>query len=267
MNRFFEEFHYYETAEKRAILLLLSGILAVIVLHLLSPFASSDRQADDGQMQQKRQEYEQFAASLHEAVPADSGTATYRRAYASGRSSSPRLSSSRTATAFPASVRPAPNRDRDTAHAETPVLYLPDTLSARRAFKYPEVVVINLNTADTTELKKIPGIGSGIARMIVGYRQQLGGYYDVSQLKDLRLDYEQLIPWFETRPEDLRLLPVNRSSIERLRSHPYINFHQAKALVEYRKKHGSIPNLRVFSLYDEFTEHDLERIGHYLSFE
>lgn len=267
MNRFFEEFHYYETAEKRAILLLLSGILAVVVLHVLSPFSSSDRQADDGQMQQKRHEYEQFAASLRETVPADSGTATFRRAYASVRSSSPRPFSSRTATAFPTSVRPAPGHDRDTARAETPALYLPDTLSARRAFKYPEVVVINLNTADTTELKKIPGIGSGIARMIVGYRQQLGGYYDVSQLKDLRLDYERLIPWFETRPEDLRLLPVNRSSIERLRSHPYINFHQAKALVEYRKKHGSIPNLRVFSLYDEFTEHDLERIGHYLSFE
>ena len=29
---------------------------------------------------------------------------------------------------------------------------------------------MNLNEADTTELKKIPGIGSAIARMIVNYR-------------------------------------------------------------------------------------------------
>ena len=51
-------------------------------------------------------------------------------------------------------------------------------------FKYQPGTVINLNEADTTELKKVPGIGSAIARMIVNYRTQLGGFYKIEQLQE-----------------------------------------------------------------------------------
>ena len=47
----------------------------------------------------------------------------------------------------------------------------------------------------------------------------------------------------------------------------YINFYQAKAIVEYRKKKGSLTSLKPFSLYEEFTKADLERISHYVCFE
>ena len=50
--------------------------------------------------------------------------------------------------------------------------------------KYPSGTLVDLNRADTTELKKIPGIGSGIARLIIGYRQRLGGFYNITQLQD-----------------------------------------------------------------------------------
>ena len=65
----------------------------------------------------------------------------------------------------------------DTARV-TAQLYLPPAKadSTERPFKYPAGTVVDLNSADTTELKKIPGIGSGIARMIAGYRQRLGGF-------------------------------------------------------------------------------------------
>ncbi len=121
--------------------------------------------------------------------------------------------------------------------------------------------------ADTAELKKIPGIGSGIARLIVGYRQRLGGFYQIEQLKDIHLDVRQLQTWFSIKPEDIRRINLNRSSVDRLRSHPYINFYQAKAIVEYRKKKGSLTSLKPFTLYEEFTEADLERINHYVCFE
>lgn len=144
-----------------------------------------------------------------------------------------------------------------------------DSTSAAKAalYKYPAGTAIDLNLADTTELKKIPGIGSGIARLIVGYRQQLGGFYRIEQLQDIHLDYHQLKPWFRIDSKSIRLINLNRAGIERLRSHPYINFYQAKAFVEYRKKKGALTSLKPFSLYEEFTERDLERIGHYVSFE
>ncbi len=134
-------------------------------------------------------------------------------------------------------------------------------------YKYPAGTILDLNKADTTELKKIPGIGSGIARLIVGYRQRLGGFYQIEQLQDIRLDYHSLREWFTVVPSEIRRINLNRAGIERLRRHPYINFYQAKALVEYRKKKGSLHNLKPFTLYEEFTEADLRRLAHYVCFE
>lgn len=144
-----------------------------------------------------------------------------------------------------------------------------DTALVARKFqeKYPAGTVIDLNRADTTELKKIPGIGSGIARLITGYRQRLGGFYSITQLEEIHIDATQLRPWFSIDTLSIRRLNLNRVGIEQLRAHPYINFYQAKAIVEYRKKRGELHNLKPFVLYEEFSEEDLERIGHYVCFE
>ena len=134
-------------------------------------------------------------------------------------------------------------------------------------YKYPAGTILDLNRADTAELKKIPGIGSGIARLIVNYRQRLGGFYQIEQLQEIHLDYRPLQAWFTVTPSEIRRINLNRVGIERLRHHPYINFYQAKALVEYRKKKGALHSLKPFTLYEEFTESDLERLSPYVCFE
>lgn len=134
-------------------------------------------------------------------------------------------------------------------------------------FKYPPGTLISLNQSDTTELKKIPGIGSGIARMIVGYREKLGGFYRIEQLKELRLSTDSLRRWLSVYQNETRRMNLNKVSIERLSAHPYINFYQAKVIVEYRKKKGKLNNLRQLALYEEFTPQDFERIAPYVCFE
>lgn len=145
-------------------------------------------------------------------------------------------------------------------------LYQPATKSDS-LYKYPAGTLVELNSADTTELKKIPGIGSGIARLIVGHRQRLGGFYRIEQLKEIQLDYRKLQSWFHIKPQDIRLINLNHAGVERLRNHPYINFYQAKAIVEYRKKKGVLNSLKPLALYEEFTQEDLEKINHYVCFE
>lgn len=157
---------------------------------------------------------------------------------------------------------------RNTARLYSTSITTDSTKALREtSYKYPVGTVINLNLADTIELKKIPGIGSGIARLIVGYRRNLGGFYRIEQLQDINLDYRQLENWFCIHDEDIRLINLNRSGVERLRNHPYINFYQAKAFVEYRKKKGTLYSLKPFTLYEEFTEDDLEKISHYVCFD
>lgn len=133
--------------------------------------------------------------------------------------------------------------------------------------KYPAGTIIELNQADTTELKKIPGIGSVIARMIVKYRTRLGGYYSVSQLKDIRLRADLLEPWFSVDTTAIRRINLNKGGTAFLRRHPYINFYQARAIVEWRKEHGPLKDLTPFEQHPDFTKEDLERLGHYVCYE
>ena len=45
--------------------------------------------------------------------------------------------------------------------------------------------IVNLNTADTTELKSLKGIGSKLAGRIVKFRNSAGGFYSIDQLTDV----------------------------------------------------------------------------------
>ncbi len=133
--------------------------------------------------------------------------------------------------------------------------------------KYSEGTKVNVNIADTIELKKIPGIGSVIARNIVAYRQRLGGFYDLEQLLEVRFFTPELLEWFVLGDTPMKQIKINHESLDNLRAHPYLNFYQAKIIVEHRKKRGEIKSLSQLSLYEEFTEKDLKRLSAYFSFD
>lgn len=133
--------------------------------------------------------------------------------------------------------------------------------------KYEEGTIVDLNKADTSILKRIPGIGSTLARMIVVYRQRLGGFYDVSQLQEVPHVGVELNKWFVVTPAGLHKIQVNSASLDKLRSHPYMDFYKAKAIMEYRRKRGKIKGLSQLSMFEEFTEKDVKRLSPYLTFE
>lgn len=133
--------------------------------------------------------------------------------------------------------------------------------------KYEEGTIVDLNKADTSILKRIPGIGSTLARMIVVYRQRLGGFYDVSQLQEVPHVGVELNKWFVVTPAGLHKIQVNSASLDKLRSHPYMDFYKVKAIMEYRRKRGKIKGLSQLSMFEEFTEKDLKRLSPYLTFE
>lgn len=156
-------------------------------------------------------------------------------------------------------------RNKDTVGSSALTVERKDTFP--KIVKYPEGTLVDVGVVDTTELKKIPGIGSGIAKAIVAYRNRLGGFYTLEQLQEVSHVTPEMMKWFDLKEPPIRKIPINKAGLDRLRAHPYLNFYQAKVIVEHRKKRGEIKSLSQLSLYEEFTEKDLERLAVYFSFD
>lgn len=125
---------------------------------------------------------------------------------------------------------------------------------------------ITLNHADTTELKRVPGIGSYYARRIVSYGERLGGYASTQQLMEIEGFPEDALPFFQIDTSVIRPLNVNTLSLSRLRQHPYLNFYQARAIIDYRRLKGHINSLDDLRLLPEFPPAALERLRPYITF-
>lgn len=158
--------------------------------------------------------------------------------------------------------------DQPKVAKERPSVYLSRSDSLYRLIeKYPEGTQIELNRCDTTQLKRIPGIGSYTARRIVNYRERLGGFIRLKQLREIRLNEEVLAPWFTLDSTAVTPLKVNQLPMKQLLDHPYLNYRQSRAIMQYRERHGPLPSIEVMKGWEEFTANELQRVAPYLSFE
>lgn len=139
--------------------------------------------------------------------------------------------------------------------------------SVRYAAKSRPLEPLDLNTLDSTGLVKLPGIGPATAIKIIRYRERLGGYTQISQLTEIEGLPDSLMKWFiitDTVP--IRKVPVNKATLTELRRHPYLDFYQARAIVEFRNERGMIKGPGQLSFMEEFSAQDLDRLIPYLDF-
>lgn len=126
---------------------------------------------------------------------------------------------------------------------------------------------LDLNAVDSLTLLSLPGIGAYYASRILGYRNRLGGYTGIGQLSEIEGLPDSLKKWFVvTDTVPVKKILVNRESLASIRKHPYINFYQARAIVELRRERGQIIGPEQLFLLEEFTVQDLERLSPYLDF-
>lgn len=131
-----------------------------------------------------------------------------------------------------------------------------------------KVIVVNINEADTSAFIALPGIGSKLAARIVNFRDKLGGFYSVDQVGET---YGLPDSTFQKIKASLQLsgsikkLNVNTATKDELKTHPYIKWNLANAIVEYRNQHGafkSLDDLKNIALIDEAI---FEKIVPYLN--
>ena len=148
--------------------------------------------------------------------------------------------------------------------------------SVPRYVSHKRDTILNLRTADTTELKMIKGIGSYRAKQIIRYRERLGGFVSVEQLREVKalqpllkdsLSTDSLLSHFFI--DSVRVVPlrVNSMRVEQLQRHPYLSFEQARAIYELRRRKIHLKHLDQLRTLDCLTEQDIQRLRPYLSFE
>jgi len=117
--------------------------------------------------------------------------------------------------------------------------------------------VYDINTAGPAEFDSIAGIGPAIANRIIQYRDRLGGYISMEQLKEV-FGIDSML--FGKISHQLQLTPstVNRINInagfEDDMKHPYLNRNLVRLIVNYRRLHGpfrSVEDLRKLALVNE----------------
>ena len=132
-------------------------------------------------------------------------------------------------------------------------------------------IIVDLNSADTTILMQVKGIGRGYAKAIVRFRQQTGGFVTVEQLKEIwgmkPENYERIKSFCRVNMDLVQKIRVNTASYDRLKCHPYFNFYQAKALYELRRKKVKLKDINELKELPEFTSESIQRLKPYLSFE
>lgn len=143
-----------------------------------------------------------------------------------------------------------------------------DSLRQLRPEKFAELTVLDLNTVDTLTLRKIPGVGVGYSRSIVSYRQRLGGFVSVAQLKEIEGLPDRIEEWF-TVDENAAVnrISINKSDFKTLLRHPYLSYEQVKVITTHIRKYGPLRSWKDLQLYKEFTSRDFERLTPYFMFE
>lgn len=130
---------------------------------------------------------------------------------------------------------------------------------------------VNLNAADSMALEMLPGIGPILSARIIKYRNKLGGFYAVAQLKEVYgisdSTFEKISPKIEIVKDSLKKIPVNLADQKTLATHPYIGWSNAKLILRYRQAHGDYKNIEQLASIWAIERNNLDRLLPYLSFE
>ncbi|MCX6274132.1 MAG: helix-hairpin-helix domain-containing protein [Bacteroidetes bacterium] len=142
-----------------------------------------------------------------------------------------------------------------------PYINLPDSLQKKNQYataREPKNLIVDIGIADREELEKLPMVGEYLAEKICNYREKLGGFYDVEQVKEVRgmrdSTFMVIAPHLLLKDtNNLRRINLNTADFNEFNSHPYIDNAVSGLIISYRKQHGEfhqVEDLRKVALVD-----------------
>ncbi len=127
---------------------------------------------------------------------------------------------------------------------------------------------VEINTADTSAFIALPGIGSKLASRIVNFRDKLGGFYSIDQIADTYglpdSSFQKIKPFLRLENASVKKFNINTATKDEMKSHPYIKWNLANAIVEYRNQHGNYTSKDDLKKITLITEEVFEKIKPYI---
>jgi competence protein ComEA len=129
--------------------------------------------------------------------------------------------------------------------------------------------IIDINSADTSALIALPGIGSKLAQRIMNFRDKLGGFYKIEQVAETfglpDSTFQKIRPRLSAGIARIKQINLNTATIDELKAHPYLRYNIANAIVQYRTQHGNFPSVAEIKKIMLVTEEIYVKAAPYLT--
>ena len=128
---------------------------------------------------------------------------------------------------------------------------------------------VEINTVTEEELKQLKGIGDFFAKQIIKKRNELGGFYEKSQLLEVwKFDEQKLKDiesMFDIDQSKIFKIDLNKVNLDELKKHPYIKWNIANSILKIREQKGGFKNIDEIKESKLINEELFEKIKPYLS--
>ena len=132
------------------------------------------------------------------------------------------------------------------------------------------IVKLELNLCDSTEVVVVPQFGSKRAQKLVEYREKLGGFYALEQLKEVfilqNIEVDFLKKYFTLDVSLIRKINTNTATYKELVAHPYIDSYLAKIMINHREKKGKFTSMEEVQKATNAYEELVEKLKYYVEF-
>jgi competence ComEA-like helix-hairpin-helix protein len=133
-----------------------------------------------------------------------------------------------------------------------------------------ELLIVDLNLADSAQLVQVKGIGLVYASRIIRYRNRLGGFHSIEQLLEVYGIDQTTLARFRVQiiieNVALKKLSINKEDFKILLKHPYLDYDQVRSIFDYRQAVGPIQDEADLLELDFFTAADILKLRAYLDF-
>ncbi len=129
--------------------------------------------------------------------------------------------------------------------------------------------IVDVNNADTAAFIALPGIGSKLAQRIINFRDKLGGFYKTEQVAETfglpDSTYQKIKGRLSFTNTTVKKFNINTATIDEMKTHPYIRYAIANAIVQYRTQHGNFAAVADIKKIMLVTDEVYEKAVPYLS--